>query len=100
MTVDAGFRTPYDIIDDAGYGHLKAVVEELLDGDEWYNVAPQSAPKTIAAGAVYYLHKSNDNMEAKTQAKLAEDFDTTPMSVRNGWQAIGKHHGLLGDEDA
>lgn len=92
-------KTPYDHIEDAGYGEEIEAIRDLLKNEEWYDLPMQCTPKTLAAGAVYFLYQTNDDYPDKTQAEVAEEFNTTPMSVRNGWKHLGIFHGLLDHEE-
>jgi len=58
----------------------------------------QCSPKSIAAGAVYYLHKTNDDRKSKTQVEIAKEFDAATPSVRTGWKHIGVITGELPEE--
>lgn len=95
----ADLRTPYHHAREAGYGDQMKEIKNLLNGDEWYSLPMQCTPRTLAAGAVYYLHKQDDDWPDKTQVEVADAFDTTTMSVRNGWKHLGMYYGLLDPEE-
>lgn len=97
-TVATDLRTPYDHAKEAGYEDQMEDVRDVLKGDDWVTLSMKCTPKTLAAGAVYYLHKTRDDWPDRTQVQVADDFNTTPISVRSGWKHLGIYHGLL-DED-
>lgn len=92
-------NAPYRHAEEAGYGHEVEEIKEILGGEDWIQIPIQCTPKSLAAGAVYYLHKTTDERPDKTQVEVAEEFGVSGPSIRSGWKHIGVITGEL-PEDA
>lgn len=97
MGVD--LKTPYHYVREAGYEDIMDRVKEALHDDEWTTLPMQCTPKTLAAGAVYYVLKTNEDLPDKTQVEVSDDFNTSTMSVRNGYKHLAVYHGHLDADD-
>lgn len=91
-------RDPYDHARENGYGDEVDRIEEILNGEDWIQIPIQCTPKSLAAGAVYYLHKTRDDYPDKTQVEVAEEFGIAGPSIRSGWKHIGVITGELPPE--